>query len=341
MMQLDKLFASQVTIAIPTYKIDGKILTILKLLERQTYKKFNVLIVYKVKGTKNSMEKLSNSKLDLTVINCMPNKIGPNFIEAMNVIFRKSDGDITINIDDDVRFGKTFIKEHLTQHQLHQEIGMATGSFTDKSDKTPRSVKMARYVLESQVDKPISPTFSNYEGYIGKSGMMLRTYKNADYMPTLSQRGLNMSWKREGLSGFKLPNYTIRTFRNEQAAALEAINRGYIPIKFSGARVIHLPVASSLTRSNDILHKKEFMAEKVLFAYYSSKFFDVDLKVLKARTMIDDLYTRITEDKRNDGYKIGYELTTRAINESWSEKKVKEHLMQIIIESKHPFGRYS
>jgi hypothetical protein len=83
------------------------------------------------------------------------------------------------------------------------------------------------------------------------------------------------------------------------------------------------------------------MAEKVLFAYYSARFFDVDLKVLEKRVTIDDLLTRIADDKRNDGYKLGYEITRRAINESWSEKKVKRHLMKIVAESKRPFGRYT
>jgi hypothetical protein len=78
-------------------------------------------------------------------------------------------------------------------------------------------------LLESYVDKPISRRFFNYEGYIGKSGMMLRSHRTADYMLTLAQRGLNMSWKREALSGFRMPNYTIRTFRNEQAAALKLL----------------------------------------------------------------------------------------------------------------------
>ena len=331
---------NQVTIAIPTYKLDNRLIKIVKLLEKQTYKNFNILAVYKHRGTDIHMEQLLKTKLDLTLINCEPNKIGPNFIEAMNVIFKKSDGDIIINIDDDISFGKKFIEEHLLQHHNHPELGIATGSCIDKSNKII-SAKQNLYLLDAYVDKPISRKFFKYEGYIGKSGMMLHSHKTAEYMLTIAQRGFNMSWKKEALLGFKMPNYTIRAFRNEQAAALEVINRGYTAIKFKGAQILHLPLTHSLTRSNNILHKKEFIVEKVLFAYYSAKFFDVDLKVLEMRTRIDDFFTRIMDDKRNNGYILGHEITKKAINESWSEKKVKNQLMKIVSESKHPFGRYS
>ena len=93
-----------VNVVIPTYKTRDTIFRLLTSLEKQSYKDFNVMVVYKKwEGYKDTLSKIkAYDKLD---INFVEQDEGL-FEEALNTIYRKADGDIVIHTDDDAYASK-------------------------------------------------------------------------------------------------------------------------------------------------------------------------------------------------------------------------------------------
>jgi hypothetical protein len=162
--------------------------------------------------------------------------------------------------------------------------------------------------------------------------MLVDTGKRYELIKTLKQHGVNMSWKLEALTGFKLSGFTLNGGGNEACAALEAIQRGFMPVWFSKAVVFH-PLHQSLSRGS-ILSKGSIVltAERVLFAYYAKviKGYKIDLNTLKLRNKIDRLISRFISKSAYIGYKIGYEIVTKAIEENWKPAKVRYELTKAL-----------
>jgi hypothetical protein len=180
------------------------------------------------------------------------------------------------------------------------------------------------------IDKPIDGRFKDYGMYIGRSGMLVDTGKRYHIIKTLKQHGVNMSWKREALERFKLPGFTRYGGGNEACAALESLNRGYTPIWFNGAQAFH-PIHASLSRSSSISTLPVALtAERVIFSYYTNNFagYKVDLNILRLRNKIDQFVSSFISGSARIGYEIGYEITKKAIEESWPANRVRKELMQ-------------
>ncbi len=257
------------------------------------------------------------------------------FEEALNTLYRKADGDIVVNTDSDAHVSRNWVKEHLDIHRKIKNAGMATGmvdesTFADGSALPffTRKMNEWKWLMNKHtlMDLPIDPKFKDYGMYIGKSGMLVDTGKRHNLIKTFKQHGVNMSWKRDALHGFRLPGYTKKGGRNEAAAALEVLFRGFTPIWFDRA-MVHHPLHQSDSRSTSIASlPQELTAESVLFSYYVSRMYDVDLETLKSRTDLDNIIAGIVTLRKNKGYSIGYRIAHRAITEGWSAHRVRSAL---------------
>lgn len=331
------MYNPQVTIILPTYNTRESIFKLLYGLLLQSYKKFNVIIVYKPwRGYKTVFARISEYKgLDIDFV-----KQDEGFFEeALNTAYRKADGDVMIHTDDDALVSKDWIKNHVELHVKHEKIGMATGRVIEDIYPNGTSLPFFKKLINDSkwrmnrhtiIDKPLDNKFKDYGMYVGNSGMLVDTGKKYGMIKTLKQHGVNMSWKYSALSGFKLPGYTKNAGGNEAAAALEVINRGYLPIWFDGAVVSHPAQESLLSRSASVFELPQGLTEeRVLFAYYTNMFSDykIDPGVLKFRTDIDAFISRFIAPKASKGYTIGYKLASKAIEGCWKPSAVRRELI--------------
>jgi glycosyltransferase involved in cell wall biosynthesis len=323
-----------VNVAIPTYRTRSTIFKLLDSLEKQSYKKFNVMIVYKKwDGYKDTLNKIKDYKLDIEFVE----QDRGLFEEALNTIYRKADADIVIHTDDDAYASINWVKDHIELHKKHKDVGMATGMVDESMYPDGTKVPFLRSFIRSQqwrmnkhtiIDKPIDTNFKDYGMYIGKSGMLVDTGRRYNMIKTFKQHGVNMSWKRDALHGFKLPGYTKQGGRNEAAAALESIKRGFNVIWFDKGKVDH-PLQRSDSRNISITALPiELIAESVLFSYYIDKYsiYDSDLQVLRRRVTVDK-YLSYMLIGRDLGYALGFEITKSAMEDNLGAQKVRKTLI--------------
>lgn len=327
-----------VSVVIPTYKTRNTIFKLLDSLEKQSYKNFSVMVVYKKwEGYKEVLNAIkAYNKLDMDFVE----QDKGYFEEALNTIYRKADGEVVIHTDDDAYASRNWVKDHVELHKRHKKIGLATGLVDESIYPDGTKVPFLKRFVRSQqwrmnkhtiIDKPIDTNFKDYGAYIGKSGMLVDTGRKSNMIKTFKQHGVNMSWKRDALHWFKLPGYTKNGIRNESAAALEAFNRSFETIWFGSATVYH-PVQKSISRGTTIRSiPAELIVESVLFAYYVNRYagYRVDLAVLKRRTKIDSVVSKIFKLEIR-GYELGYQITKRAIEQDWSPKKVRSALVTVL-----------
>jgi GT2 family glycosyltransferase len=323
---------SNVLITIPSYNNKGSILKLLDSLKEQTYKKFEIAIFLKCSQTefdKDLLDKIAcYNSLSISIIK----QQSGYFDEAMNLIFNYTDSGIVLNTDDDATVSKTWVSDHLKIHSKYPKIGMASGIVIENILKSPIMNFLYnqkwRINKHTFIDKPISKIFSNFGMYVGKSGMLVDTGPKYN-IKTLKLRGVNMSWKAETLQGFKLLRYTLRGTHNEAAAGIEVLRRGYIPINFNNGAVYH-PLHNSLSRTDSPLSFPSLLSiESVLFAYNTSKFFKIDLNILKKRTFVDDIITRIITKNKNTGYSTGFSIVKYSLEKSLSPKSVRELIKKV------------
>ena len=325
-----------VTIAIPTYKTTKSIFKLLSTIKKQSYQNFSILIVYKEwSGCEEIISKIKDYKgLDIEVLK----QDQGYFEEALNTIYRKADGEIVMHADDDAWVSRNWVKDHVELHKKYKKVGMATGMVIENihPNGTPlpflkKLINYSKWYMNKHtiIDKPIDRRFNSYGMYIGKSGMLVDTGKRYYMIKTLKQHGVNMSWKREALKGFRLPGFTRYGGGNEACAALESLNRGYTPIWFNGAHIFH-PIHESLSRGSSISTLPiTLTAERVIFSYYTNNVagYNVDLDTLKLRNRLDILLASLISNSAKRGYEVGYEITKEAIENSWPANRVRKELI--------------
>lgn len=315
----------EATVYFPTYKNKGSIFALLKSLEKQTRKNFTVLICYRKSDSDAVLGRLEEYKGLSLDIRFQRTKY---WAECMNLMLSKSEGDVTISTDDDAIAPPDWIEKHVAVHRKYKKAGAVTGAAPEVGAK--RMGALGKF-LDSQkwritdyrlFDRPIDRKFSDYGMYIGKSGMLVDTGRSSDLIKTMKQHGVNMSWKREMAEGFRLPNYCVRLFHWESAIGLELLKRGYDALYTEGISVSHQQRASVSRNYGASAMPEWILGESVLFAYFVSRYYDVDLGVLKARTAIADTISMIVSSGRNRGYGIGYGIAKRAIEEDWKPQDV-------------------
>lgn len=326
-----------VTITLPTYGDRNCIFSLLSSLKQQSYKNFNILVIYKLDRAKKSVIDRIKEYRSLNIELVAQTK--GMAADVINIAYAKADGDIIINTDDDAQVSRNFVKNHVELHNKHPEVGVATGLVDDRAKDASVSWmtdmlhrQMWRMNKHTIIDRPIGENFKEYGMYPGKSGMLVDTGKRYNMINTLKQHGVNMSWKKDALHGFKLPGYTKRAIGNEQAASLEAIKRGYTTVWFDGALVYH-PWQESNSRSLSVKNVSPTLtAESVLFSYYIDRFTDykIDLGTLKRRVNIDMLMSMVISPSASIGYRIGYNLAEGAIVEQWRPNRVRKELLEAL-----------
>ncbi len=321
-----------VTVIVPTYGNRKSIFRLFDSLKLQTYKDFHVLLIYKEKeGMKEILEGIKDySGIEIELITQRKGR----FEEALNIAYGKADGELGLNTDDDAHAEKNWIEEHVGFHRKHEKAGIATGKVIEEGRESflskllnEQKWRMNKHTI---IDRPIDAKFSNYGMYIGRSGMLVDTGRKTNGMRTFKMHGVNMSWKREALEGFKLPCYTKAGGRNEAAAALEALKRGYEPVWFNSGITYH-PRQESDSRSTSITSiPKVLTAESVLFSYYVSEYTDYNVRIdtLKLRARIDDFIARMMTIGRNKGYSIGLDIALEAIEKKWKPERVRLKLIE-------------
>lgn len=248
--------------------------------------------------------------------------------EYQNLPLTKAEGDITISVDDDTVVPLDLVEKHVTMHRKCSKVGSITGAAPEVGAE--RMGALGRF-LDSQkwritdyrlFDRPIDRRMSDYSTYIGRSGMLVDTGRSSSLMKTMKQHGVNMSWKREMAEGFRVPKYCVRGLHWESAIALELLRRGHDSIYTDGITLKHQQ-RTSATRNHGVGTMPEWiLGESVLFAYFTSKYYKVDLKVLRARTAMADAISRVVSLGRNRGFEVGYEIVKRAIEEDWKPHEV-------------------
>ena len=325
-----------VSVIVPTYGNRQSIFRLLDSLAGQSHKDFSVLLVYKEKqGKKEILDRIKEfRKLNIDIITQKEGR----FEEALNMAYSKADGDLGLNTDDDAYVDRDWIKDHVELHKKNRKVGVATGKVAETGRKGISGFEMFLYREKWRmnkhtiIDRPIDKKFDDYEMYIGRSGMLVDTGRRANMIRTFKQHGVNMSWKRDALHGFKLPCYTKQGGRNEASAALEVLKRGYLPIHFHKGLAFH-PLQESDSRSVSVRTiPRELTAESVLFSYYVDHFSDygVDLKLLRLRTRMDHTMSRLMMLNKNNGYSIGYRIAKEAIEGNWKPDKVRNELIEAL-----------
>ena len=327
-----KIESMHVTVIVPTYGNRKSIFRLLDSLKLQTYKDFHVLLIYKEnEGKKEILEGIKDcSGVEIEIITQRKGR----FEEALNIAYSKADGELGLNTDDDAHAEKNWIEEHVRFHRKHGKAGIATGKVIEEGEDSflskflnEQKWRMNKHTI---IDRPINERFGDYGMYIGRSGMLVDTGRKKDGMRTFKMHGVNMSWKRDALESFKLPCYTKAGGRNEAAAALEVLKRGYEPIWFNNGIIYH-PRQESDSRSTSIASiPKVLTAESVLFSYYVSRYTDYSVRIdtLKRRATIDDLMARLVTVGNNNGYSLGLGIALEAIKEGWKPERVRLKLIE-------------
>ena len=189
----------KVQIGIPTYRNNGTtIVLVLDALTRQTYKDFEILVVYKPSEddirTLDVIEKFSK-RLDIKVIEQKYGKIE----EAMNLIYSNATADILLTLDDDNIPTEKWIEDHLKFHEKYPEAGAFRGKIKHKGDVSITLDAKIRSLIKRIFYRPYSHEFREYAGYLTIFGVPTdrRVKRMGEIVKTITLAGENMSIKRE------------------------------------------------------------------------------------------------------------------------------------------------
>ncbi len=332
----------QVTVAIPTYGNRGSIFRLLTSLGTQSFKRFEIEVVFKHSNDRKADSETLDRIKDYSglSINITKQKNG-RIPEAMNIIFGV-DSDIVINTDDDAFASRNWVKDHYEFHSKHKNVGMATGMVREDAE-AKRAHSRINQMLNAQkwrisnftrIDPPIDSRFADYGMYIGRSGMLVDTGRKHNLIRTFKQHGVNMSWKGDAMEGLGLPPYAPRGHRYEAYMALLIVRRGYHAVWFDKGINFHEMHASSSRGGGITTVPFETILTDVLFSYYVSKFYKVDLNTLRLRTQISDTIAKAITLNRNQGYTRGYRIAYTAITGKWTPETVRKALLREIATAK-------
>jgi glycosyltransferase involved in cell wall biosynthesis len=244
-----------VVVAIPTYKNFGKTIGYtLDALTKQTFKGFELLIIYKPFMGDNTLDIIEKyeKKLDIKII---IQKEGL-FDEALNIIYSRSNGDILILLDDDTIPNNTFVEEHLRLHENYPDIGVI-GGYVDPMRNTGFRKRFHNLLFEyiTGYRKPLVNSLDKiYNSYPNRLGFLYFNeppYRVGEIRYTFWIEGVNMSVKRRIYRDFRLPCSTIYGSGNELLLGIHSFKKGYHVVRSSCCYVKHLE-RESLSRTKNL-----------------------------------------------------------------------------------------
>jgi glycosyltransferase involved in cell wall biosynthesis len=313
----------EATVYFPTYKNGGSVFKLLKSLEKQTHRNFTVLVCYRKSDSDAVLGKLEAYRGLSLDIRFQRTRY---WAECMNLALSKAEGEVTLSTDDDAIVSPDWVEKHVEMHRKHKNVGVITGAAPEGEGEIPELIPRLLSSHQWRIndyrafDRPIDRRMAGYGMYVGRSGMLVDTGRSYNMIKTMKQHGVNMSWKSEMTEGFQIPTYCRMSFHSESAIALELLNRGHDSIYTDDIKIRHEFRVSSSRNHGATAMPEWIMGESVMFAYFTSRYYDIDLRVLRARTLIADAVSRVMSKSR--GYEIGYGLVRRAIEEGWKPQQM-------------------
>lgn len=249
-----------VSVIIPTYRRAYTLKYALEGLKGQTYKNFEVVVVFKPGGdeTKKILKDYGKD-LPLRVIIQKDSFI----TNAYNLGLKKANGEIIAFLDDDAVPYPNWLEEHVKTYHKYGRVGGVSGPAESANiTKDGRIVQVPEdsvYPYSKQVkyyDFPWSRPLtgmSDWLIYFGRDGLvhhrqLLRKGNFKGIFPSLLFMGANMSVKRDAIEGLRMDESLILGFACEQRFSYQIWRRGYKLLYNTNARVLHIVHGESLGR---------------------------------------------------------------------------------------------
>ncbi|QKR00888.1 glycosyltransferase family 2 protein [Metallosphaera tengchongensis] len=317
-----------VQVAIPTHKNDGRTIRFtIEGLTKQTYKDFNVLIVYKPSEGDRTLDVVEwfSKSLDIKVIYQKEGYIE----EAMNLIYSNANADLLLTIDDDNIPDSNWVLDHKNFHERYEDLGVARGKVVWKTGSSKFKLSL-RELAKKVIYRQYSSAFDGYGGYLTIYGIPTdrRPKFTNDYMKTITIAAENMSVKREVYKGFVLPGYTLRGFHNEEILTLHAIKKDYFTAEIIGGlnkeieRMDFGVKKDSLSTPTTLKGRLNLIAEHYLFPY-AANLVGFPPKYLR---FVQTLLTISRTGLEREATKLGLSLAIQGIEHRLEPAKVREML---------------
>ena len=240
-----------VSVIIPTYKRAYTLKYVLEGLKRQTYRNFEVIVVFKPArdGTEEILERYREN-LPLKVI-----KQNKGYVtNAYNLGISLARGQIVAFLDDDAVPYPDWLEEHVKIHSKYSEVGGASGASISaiiENGEVIRIPKESVYPYRRQFryynfpwSRPIS-SMSSWLIFFGRDGLvhhhpMLDDKNLHGIFPSLLHMGANMSVKKEAIRGLSINEDLVLGFAFEQLLSYQIWRRGYKLLHNTNAKVLHI-----------------------------------------------------------------------------------------------------
>lgn len=249
-----------VSVLIPTYRRAYTLKYVLEGLKRQTYRNFEVIVVFKPSG--DETEDVLNKYSEELPIVTIEQKHG--FVtDAYNLGLKEASGQIVAFLDDDAVPSANWLEEHTKIYGKYENVGGVSG--TTKSACISEDGKIVQ-ISEDSVhpyrrrskhyhfswSRPITG-MSNWLIYLGTDGLVHhhpQISKNdlKEISSSLFLMGANMSVKKEAVNGLKINEDLILGFAFEQLLSYQIWRRGYKLLFNPDASVLHIVHSESTGR---------------------------------------------------------------------------------------------
>jgi len=233
---------------------------VLEGLKEQTYRNFELIIVFKP-SSDETLRVLEKYSKDLSMKIVMQKQ---GFVtEAYNLGLEEANGQILAFLDDDAVPYPNWLEEHVKTYSKYSEVGGVSG--TAKSVNITNDEKIVQIPEDSIYpygrqqkyhDFPWARPISGMLGWLiffGRDGLVHHHPKleNKDFhknFPSLLHMGANMSVKKEAVEGLRINESSILGFAFEQLFSYQIWRRGYKLFYNPNANVSHIVHSESMGR---------------------------------------------------------------------------------------------
>ena len=250
----------RVSIIIPTYKRASTLKYVLEGLKEQTYKNFELIIVFKPSG--DETQRLLKQYIKDLTMKIVTQKYG--FItDAYNLGLEEATGQIVAFLDDDAIPYPNWLEEHVKTYIKHSKVGGVSGpSMSAKITRDGRIIQVPEDFICPHRGSQRSYSFpwmlpihgmSNWLIFFGRDGLVhhhpqLRNGNFQRILPSLLHMGANMSVKKEAIEGLSVTDNLILGFAFEQLLGYQIWDRRYALLFNPNAKVSHIIHSESMGR---------------------------------------------------------------------------------------------
>jgi len=250
----------RVSVIIPTYKRASTLHYVLDGLKCQTYRNFELVVVFKPCGD-NTLSVLEQYRKDLSMKIVIQED---GFVtDAYNLGLEEAKGQIVAFLDDDAVPYPNWLEEHVRTYNEYSEVGGVSG--TTKSVNITKGGKIIQISEDSIYPygrrqryynfpwrRPING-MSGWLIFFGRDGLVhhqsrLENKNFHGICPSLLHMGANMSVKKEAVEGLSVNENLILGFAFEQLFSYEIWRRDYKLFYNPNAKVSHIVHCESMGR---------------------------------------------------------------------------------------------